>query len=129
MPVSPGPERQRDPLESQEVCKKPGYTQERKEEILRAYQERSSLRGLRRTFGVSPTTVIGWLKKVAGLDMKDTLICTEEVPDEESEKVLELDELWSFVYRKSDKAWVWLALCRETRQVVAFVTGDRSRAT
>jgi transposase-like protein len=40
-----------------------GYTEERKEEILRAYQERSSLRGLRRAFGVSPTTVIGWLKK------------------------------------------------------------------
>ena len=41
-----------------------GYTQDRKEEILRAYQEeRSSLRGLTRTFGVSPTTVIGWLKK------------------------------------------------------------------
>lgn len=38
-----------------------------------------------------------------------------------------MDELWSFVYRKSDKVWVWLALCRETRQVVAFVTGDRSR--
>jgi len=47
----------------------------------------------------------------------------------EEEKVLELDELWSFVYRKSDKVWVWLALCRQTRQVVAFVTGDRSRAT
>ena len=40
-----------------------GCTQERKEEILRAYQERSSLRELRRTFGVSPTTLIGWLKK------------------------------------------------------------------
>jgi hypothetical protein len=40
-----------------------GYTEERKEEILRAYQERSSLRGLRRTFGVSPTTVMSWLKK------------------------------------------------------------------
>lgn len=40
-----------------------GYTEERKEEILSAYQERSSLRGLRRTFGVSPTTVISWLKK------------------------------------------------------------------
>ena len=50
------------------------------------------------------------------------------MPDE-SERVLELDELWSFVYRKSDKAWVWLALCRKTRQVVAFVVGDRSRAT
>ncbi len=40
-----------------------GYAEERKEEILRAYQERSSLRVLRRTFGVSSTTVIGWLKK------------------------------------------------------------------
>ena len=46
-----------------------------------------------------------------------------------AEKVLELDELWSFVYRKSEKVWVWLALCRDTRQVVAFVMGDRSRAT
>ena len=50
------------------------------------------------------------------------------MPDE-SEKVLELDELCSFVYRKSDKVWIWLALCRETRQVVAFVVGDRSRAS
>jgi len=39
------------------------YSTERREEILRAYQERSSLRGLRRTFGVSPTTVLAWLKK------------------------------------------------------------------
>ena len=43
--------------------------------------------------------------------------------------MLELDELWSFCRRKSEKVWVWLALCRETRQVVAFVSGDRSRAT
>ena len=36
----------------------------------------------------------------------------------------------SFVYRKkSEKVWVWLALCRQTPQVVAFVTGDRSKAT
>ena len=39
------------------------YSPERREEILRAYQERSSLRGLRRTFGVSQTTVLDWLKK------------------------------------------------------------------
>ena len=42
------------------------YTQERAKRkiFLRAYQERSSLRGLRRTFGLSPpTTVISWLKK------------------------------------------------------------------
>lgn len=39
------------------------YPEERREEILRAYQERSSLRGLERTFGVARTTVIDWLKK------------------------------------------------------------------
>ncbi len=40
-----------------------GYTEEEREEILRAYQERSSLRGLARTFGVSRNTVSDWLKK------------------------------------------------------------------
>ncbi len=43
--------------------------------------------------------------------------------------VLELDELWSFVGRKADKRWVWLALARHTRQVVAYVIGDRSERT
>lgn len=40
-----------------------GYTAEQREMILRAYQERSSLRGLTRTFGVSRTTVLSWLQK------------------------------------------------------------------
>ena len=40
-----------------------GYGEARKEEILRAYEERSSLRGLARTFGVSRNTVTKWLKK------------------------------------------------------------------
>ena len=39
------------------------YSEERREEILRAYEERSSLRGLERTFGVSRTSVISWIKK------------------------------------------------------------------
>ena len=42
---------------------------------------------------------------------------------------LELDELWSFVLRRRDKVWVWLALCRATRQVVAVALGDRSADT
>jgi transposase-like protein len=40
-----------------------GYSEEEREEILRAYDERSSLRGLTRTFGVSRNTVSSWLKK------------------------------------------------------------------
>ena len=40
--------------------------------------------------------------------------------------VLELDELWSFVRSKEEPAWVWVALDRDTRQVVACCLGDRS---
>ncbi len=40
-----------------------------------------------------------------------------------------LDELWSFVEAKRWPAWVWLALCRETRPVVAYALGDRSEET
>jgi transposase-like protein len=40
-----------------------GYAEERREEIIKSYQKRSSLRGLTRTFGVSRNTVKNWLKK------------------------------------------------------------------
>jgi transposase-like protein len=40
-----------------------GYSDEQRELILRASQERSSLRGLTRTFGISRNTVTSWLKK------------------------------------------------------------------
>ncbi len=47
----------------------------------------------------------------------------------EADEVLELDELWSFVRCKGWVRWLWIALCRRTRQVVAYVFGDRSEAT
>jgi insertion element IS1 protein InsB len=43
--------------------------------------------------------------------------------------ILELDELWSFVLKKTNQAWIWIALCRKTRQVVAYAIGDRSEKT
>ena len=43
--------------------------------------------------------------------------------------MLELDELWSFVRHKANKRWIWLALCKQTRQVVACVVGGRGEAT
>ena len=38
----------------------------------------------------------------------------------------ELDELWSFVGWKASKQWVWVAIDRASRQVVALFVGDRS---
>ncbi len=52
--------------------------------------------------------------------MKQTL-----APAAAQGEVLELDEMWSFVYRRSNKRWIWVALCRRTRQVVAYAIGNR----
>ena len=39
--------------------------------------------------------------------------------------VIECDELWSFVGKKPRKQWVWIAMDRESRLVVAMHMGGR----
>ena len=65
-------------------------------------------------------------KKEAALPKLSETLCA---PDPAEAIALELDELWSFVLKRANKRWIWIALCRATRQVVAYVVGDRSRAT
>jgi transposase-like protein len=48
---------------SREQPRTNAYSEQEREQILRAYDERSCLRGLSRTFGVSRNTVTGWIKK------------------------------------------------------------------
>ncbi len=43
--------------------------------------------------------------------------------------MLEVDELWTFVGRKKRKKWLWLAVERHTRRIVAWVLGGRGIAT
>lgn len=50
-------------------------------------------------------------------------------PEQPQSVELELDEMWSFVRHKGNKRWIWLALCKQTRQVVACVIGGRGVAT
>ncbi len=59
--------------------------------------------------------------------MSETLI-PPEANDAEA-TVLELDELWSCVLKKTNQAWIWIALCRKRRQVVSYAVGDRSEQT
>jgi insertion element IS1 protein InsB len=42
---------------------------------------------------------------------------------------IELDEMWSFVGSKRCKVWIWIAYHRESRQILGWVTGDRSQKT
>ena len=50
-------------------------------------------------------------------------------PPPPRERTLELDELWSFVQNKKNQCWIWIALCATTKQIVAFVAGDRTTET
>ena len=59
--------------------------------------------------------------------MSETLVEPDATDAEAT--TLELDELWSFVLKKTNQAWIWIALCRKTRQVVAYAVGDRSEKT
>ncbi len=99
-----------------------GYGQTVRTQVKQAVLERVSLRGIERIFGLSRRTVsrwlIEWIEQQPGLA---TTLLPVEVGD-----VLELDELWSFVGNKTHERWLWLALCRRTRQVIAFWVGDRS---
>ncbi len=35
--------------------------------------------------------------------------------------------MWSFVQSKAHRVWIWVALCRRTKQVVAFHLGNRDK--
>jgi hypothetical protein len=79
--------------------------------VQRALLERVSLRGIERIFGVSRRTVADWLAMWGQHlpPLADTL------SEARWDDVLELDELWSFVLKKANKRWIWVALCRRIR--------------
>ena len=82
------------------------------------------MRGLERIFEVARQSVSKWIiEHVKDLPkLKDTLLPAEPAD------VLEYDEAWSFVLKKTNKRWLWTVMCRRTRQIIAFVIGDRSEA-
>jgi insertion element IS1 protein InsB len=68
--------------------------------------------------------MLGWGKKAeAETSLKETLL-----PAKNSD-VLEYDEMWSYIRTKRNQSWLWLVICRRTRQVLAYAIGDRSKAT
>jgi insertion element IS1 protein InsB len=104
---------------------KPPYSPEKKETVLKAYLERPRFRGLERTFGVARQTSAAWLSR----HVQDWPDLSQTVQPAQPDDELELDEIWSCVQSKAQKRWLWTAICRRTRQIVAFVSGDRSRQT
>ena len=102
---------------------------EDRELIKRLLCERLSLRGICRTVGVGMKWLMGFVVQ-----------CYEAAPDDLNVRLpaspkhvmfyrltAEVDELQSFVGKKKNKQWLWLAIDSDTRQALAFHVGDRSK--
>ena len=90
--------------------------------------EKISLHGICRAVGVS----IRWLMSLMAARfaaLPDHLHVLPVVAPREvviGRLEVEADEMWSFVKRKANKQWGWIAMDKQTRQIIAFHVGDRS---
>jgi len=91
--------------------------------------ERLSLHGICRAVGVGMKWLMGF-----------AVDCYESAPDDLNVRLpdcpknvllyrlkAEADALQSFVGKKTNKQWLWLAIDSRTRQALAFYVGDRSK--
>ena len=100
----------------------------KRQRIRKLLRERIPLRGICRVEGVSLRWLLGFMVdlydklpddfffQVKG-EAEELIICTFES---------EIDEMQSFVGKKANKQWVWLAMAVSSRQIIAFHVGDRS---
>jgi hypothetical protein len=98
----------------------------------------SGVRDIARVLHVSPTTVIQELKKLAHLthvnhkllqwlkpESVEVDIVRVEEPQEAGVEQSQLDEMWSYVGKKSNPRWLCHAIDRQSGKVLAYVFGRR----
>ena len=91
--------------------------------------EKISLHGICRAIGVS----IRWLMEFMVTRFAAAPEHLHVPPGAASHNVMiaclavEADAWWSFVQKKVNPHWVWIAMDRQRRQIIAFHVGDRSR--
>jgi insertion element IS1 protein InsB len=111
-----------------QCCEQYLISEEKRGLIERLLVERISLRGICRAVGVTLKWLLGFLVQCFAT-LPDHLHVqpvsyTHDVLMQRLE--VEADELASFVQKKANKQWVWLAMDAKTRQIIALHVGDRS---
>lgn len=76
------------------------------------------IRDISRVLQISTNTVLKLLRAQAAKVKRGRL------PEHITE--LEIDEMWSFVGRKEHQAWLWYAFEPQSKQIVAWLIGERS---
>jgi insertion element IS1 protein InsB len=97
--------------------------------IERLLKERLSLRGICRAVGVGMKWLMGLLVECYRAAPVHLNVQLRQHPDLllVGHLEAEADELWSFVGKKTNPQWLWLALGTRSRQILAFHVGDRSQ--
>jgi len=93
--------------------------------IDRLLLERISLAGIARAVQVSES----WLQAYVNEKYRTVPREVHVRSKKKGRLTIECDELWSFVGNKEQKQWVWLALDRDTREIVGVAIGARDEAT
>ena len=86
-------------------------------QIMTLTREGVSIRGLSRCIGISCTTILSRIKKIADRIKPPTVFSGNEY---------EVDEMWTFLKNKHKPLWIAYALDRNTKTVVSFNVGGRS---
>jgi insertion element IS1 protein InsB len=83
--------------------------------------ESVSIRGIARVLQITVNSVVRKIKKIAAGIVKPAVPMNR--------KAFELDEMRTYVCNKENQYWVAYALCSQTKEVVDFIVGKRSKRT
>lgn len=98
-------------------------SQKTKQLIDKLLLERISLRGIARVTQVSWSWLQNYVNhKLAYVPRKIRLSVKQR-----GKLIIECDEMWSFVDSQKNELYIWLAIDRNTREIVGCFVGDRTR--
>ena len=90
------------------------------DEIVTWTKEGVGIRSTARILNISPTTLLSRIVQIAHTISRPPVI---------NQRTYEVDEIKSFVRRKSEHIWIAYALDRKSKQVVSYNIGLRTNAT
>jgi insertion element IS1 protein InsB len=89
-----------------------------KQKIMDCYAEGMGLNSICRVFRVGINSLQAWIKEEGEKFIQ---------PDITEEKFVSCDEMWTFVQKKKQKAWIWLCYSKITKKILAVHIGNRGK--
>jgi insertion element IS1 protein InsB len=99
---------------------------EDKEVIGKLLLERITLRGICRVMGISIRWLLYYIKELYSNLPKELETKPKQV-GEYQVYCIKCDEMWSYVGKKKNQQWLWIAMDAISKQIIAFKIGKRTK--